>query len=464
MLTAPPPHDSHVRTATLVAASLGFAVVQLDVTVVNVAVRQIGVAFGGGVSALQWVISAYTLMFAALILTGGALGDRFGARRVFTVGFAVFIAASMACGLAPTIGVLIGARAVQGVGAALLGSCSLALLSHTFEDDRERGRAVGRWAAGASVALSGGPVIGGVLIATLGWRSIFFINLPIGLVGLWLTRRYAQETPRHDHHGLDLAGQFAAVTALATFAAATIEAGPYGLTNPWVLAGYGVFVLAAGTFLTAESRSARPMLPLSLFRRPEFAAPALIGLLVNICFYGLIFVFSLLFQVQHGDSALAAGLAFVPMTAAIMAANLGSGRIAEVVGARQTILAGLVAMGIGCAGLVWIRHGTPYAEIVAQQVLLGGGLGLLVPPMTASLLGSVERPRSGIASGTLNAMRQTGSLIGIALFGSLIAGRGQFFAGLHIALVISLAVLLAGALLTRRLGAQRLASRRAARE
>src|SRR5579875_784367 len=151
MVTAPPP-VSRARTATLIASSLGLAVVQLDVTVVNVAVRQIGVAFGGGVSELQWVISAYTLMFAALILTGGALGDRFGARRVFSLGFGLFVLASIACGLAPTIAVLIAARAVQGAGAALLGSCSLALLSHTFEDERERGRAVGRWAAGASVA------------------------------------------------------------------------------------------------------------------------------------------------------------------------------------------------------------------------------------------------------------------------------------------------------------------------
>jgi len=235
---------------------------------------------------------------------------------------------------------------------------------------------------------------------------------------------------------------------LAAFAAATIEAGPHGLTNRWVLAGYGAFVLAAIAFVAVESRARRAMLPLSLFRRRAFASPTLIGLLVNVCFYGLIFLFSLLFQVQYGDSALTAGLAFVPMTAAIMAANLATSRVIDAIGPPRTILLGLAGMAVGCVGLIWTGHATPYSEIVVQQVLLGAGLGLLVPPMTASLLQSVERSRSGVASGTLNAMRQTGSLLGIALFGSLIAGGAHFFAGLHDALAISLALLLVGGLLT----------------
>ncbi len=433
----------------MIATSVGFAVIQLDVTVVNVAVKQIGAAFGGGVSELQWVISAYTLTFAALILSGGALGDRFGARRVFSAGFVIFVISSIICGLAPSVGVLISARAVQGGGAALLGSCSLALLNHTFHDEHGRGKALGLWAAGASTALSAGPVVGGVLIATFGWRAIFFINLPIGLVGLWLTKRYAQETPQADDRGLDLPGLTATIVALAAFAAATIEAGPHGLTNPFVLVGFAVFALAGVTFLAVEARSKRPMLPLSLFARRAFASPTLIGFLVNVCFYGLIFLFSLLFQAQLGYSALKAGLAFVPMTGAILAANLWTGRLTRRLGAARVILIGLVAMAVGCAGLIPTARGAPYDQIVAQQLLLGAGIGLLVPPMTASLLASVERSRSGIASGTLTMMRQTGSLLGIALFGSLIAGHNHFFAGLHVALVISIAVLAAAAALTR---------------
>jgi DHA2 family methylenomycin A resistance protein-like MFS transporter len=443
---AQPPRRA--RAATLIAASLGFGVIQLDVTVVNVAVKPIGDAFGGGVSELQWVISAYTLMFAALILTAGALADRFGARRVFTVGFVTFVLSSISCGLAPSIGILIGARAIQGAGAALLGSCSLALLNHTFHDPTEHARAVGRWAAGASAALSGGPVVGGVLIATLGWRSIFFINLPIGLLGLWLTRAYAQETPRAEHRAFDIGGQVAAVVALAAFAAALIEAGPLRFADHWVLAGFALCAVAGCAFVVVEARSRAPMLPLSLFRRPAFLSPTLIGMLVNVCFYGLIFLFSLLFQSQHRMSALQTGLAFLPMTAAIIAANLLSGRLSRRIGAARTVLTGVIAMLTGCVGLLWISHATGYGAMLAQQLLLGGGLGLLVPPMTATLLGSVERSRSGVASGTLTTMRQTGSMLGVALFGTLIAANDRFFAALHAALLVSIAALLISAMLT----------------
>ncbi len=176
------------------ATSLGFAVVQLDVSVVNVAIKPIGADLGGGVSGLQWVVGAYTLAFAALILSAGALGDRIGARRMFVAGFALFTLASAACGLAPGLGVLIAARAVQGVGAAVLVPCSLSLLNHGYRDPKARARAIGLWAAGAAVALSAGPLLGGILTSSLGWRSIFFINLPLGLAGILLTLRFASET------------------------------------------------------------------------------------------------------------------------------------------------------------------------------------------------------------------------------------------------------------------------------
>jgi MFS transporter, DHA2 family, methylenomycin A resistance protein len=441
-------------TATLVATSLGFGVVQLDVTVVNVAVKQIGSSLGGGVSQLQWVVSAYTLVFAALILTAGALGDRIGAKRVFAAGFAVFVVASMACGLAPNLAVLIGARAVQGVGAAVLTSCSLALLNHAFHDAGQRARAVGLWAAGASAALSAGPVVGGVLVATLGWRSIFFINLPIGLTGMWLAVRHAEETPRSGERGVDVAGQLAAVLALAALAWAMIQGGALGFTNPWVLAGFAIFVLAGGGFWLLEARARQPMLPLSLVARRAVAGPTLVGLLVNIAFYGLIFVFSLLFQRGQGLSALRTGLAFLPMTAAIMAANLTAGRLSGAVSARQLVLLGLTVMLAGCFGLLWIQRSTPYLAMAAQLVALGWGLGLLVPPMTSTLLGSVDRARSGVASGTLTTMRQSGSVVGVSLFGSLIAGNGRLLPGVHLALVISIGLLLLAGLCTAMIAAQ----------
>jgi DHA2 family methylenomycin A resistance protein-like MFS transporter len=427
----------HRRGLTLIATSLGFGVVQLDVSVVNVALRPIGAALGGDVSALQWVVNAYTVAFAALILSAGALGDRIGAKRVFIAGFTVFTTASAICGLAPTLGVLITARALQGAGAALLVPCSLTLLNHTYPEPRERSRAIGRWAVGASAALSAGPLVGGVLTATLGWRAIFFINAPIGMIGILLTARFASETSRTADRGVDLWGQLTAVLCLTLLAAATIRGGSDGFGAATVLGGYAGAAAAGAAFLAIEARRARPMLPLRLFRCEAFGASTAIGLLINVAFYGLIFVFSLFFQRAQHFSALTAGLAFAPMTVSIMAANAVAGRLHERLGARAIIAGGALLMAGGAVALEGIGAHSAFATLVPQLIALGFGLGLIVPAMTASLLGSVHRSRSGIASGTLNTARQTGSVIGVALFGSLIAGGGRVVGGLHIALIIA---------------------------
>ncbi len=445
----PSNHNTHRRGLTLAATSLGFAVVQLDVSVVNVAIRPIGAALDGDVSALQWVVNAYTVAFAALILSAGALGDRIGAKRVFIAGFSVFTAASAICGLAPTLGVLIGARALQGVGAALLVPCSLTLLSHTFPEPAERSRAIGRWAVGASAALSAGPLVGGVLTATLGWRAIFFINAPIGLIGILLTARFAQETSRSPDRGIDLWGQLTAIVCLTLLAAATIRGGTEGFGSAAVLAGYAASAVAGVAFLAVEARRARPMLPLRLFRSEAFSTNTAIGLLINVAFYGLIFVFSLFFQRAQHFSALQAGLAFAPMTVAIMAANAVAGRLDQRLGARVVIAGGALLMAGGAVALEGIGPHTAFPALVAQLTAIGFGLGLIVPVMTAMLLGSVDRSRSGIASGTLNTARQTGSVIGVALFGSLIAG-GRLVGGLHVALVIAAALSLVAATLGAR--------------
>ncbi|MGI8506150.1 MAG: MFS transporter [Solirubrobacteraceae bacterium] len=441
------------RRLTLVATSLGYAVVQLDVSVVNVAVKSIGTALGGGVSSLQLVVSAYTVAFAAFILTAGALGDRVGAKRVFVGGFILFTLASVACGLAPSLPVLVASRAVQGAGAAVLVPSSLSLLSHTYPDSARRARAIGLYLAGASTALSGGPLVGGVLIATLGWRAIFFINVPVAIVGVYLTLRWAGETPRARDRGVDLPGQIAAVITLVALVVATIEGGAKGFADPLVLAGFAVAVLAGACFVAVERATARPMLPLRLFRSRTFSVSALIGLLINIAFYGLIFVFSLLFQLEQHLSALQTGLALAPIMVAITASNLGAGRLAARLGPRRTVAAGVVLMGCACAGLLGIERSTSYAAIFGQLSALGLGAGLIIPVITAELLGSVERSRSGVAAGTLNTMRQAGSAIGVALFGSLIAG--DLVSGLHVALATSvgLVVVIGGltTMLARRL-------------
>jgi DHA2 family methylenomycin A resistance protein-like MFS transporter len=434
----------------IVATSLGFAVVQLDVSVVNVALRPIGAALGGDVSALQWVVNAYTVVFAALILTAGALGDRVGARRVFLAGFGVFTAASLACGLAPSLGVLVAARAVQGAGAAALVSCSLALLSHAFPDPTERGRAVSLWAAGASVALTGGPLVGGVLTQAFGWRAIFFINLPIGAAAVWLTVARVAETPSDAKRGVDLAGQVAAIVALTALAGAMIEGGQRGFGDPFVLAAFLVAILAGAAFLRVERAGRTPMLPLSLFSSRTFSGASAIGLAVNVAFYGLIFVFSLYFQTVQGLSALQTGLAFAPTTLAVMGGNLVAPRCAIRWGPARVLAAGGALMAIGVLALLVIDRGTPYGVIVAPLVLVGLGVGLIVPVMTASLLGSVDPALSGVASGALNTARQTGSVIGVSLYGALFASAR--ITGIHVGLAISAALALLTVLLARAVG------------
>ena len=419
----------------MLATSLGFGVVQLDVSVVNVAVKPIGDQLGGSVSGLQWVVGAYTVAFAALILSAGALGDRIGAKRVFTAGFVLFTAASVACGLAPTMPFLIGARAVQGVGAAVLVPCSLALLSHAYPEARARSRAVGLWAAGASVGLSAGPLVGGLLIAGLGWRSIFFINVPLGVGAIWLTMRHATETTRSPERGVDLPGQTLAIVALLVLAAATVEGGRRGFTDAFVLGGYVLALVATAGFLFVEAHREKPMLPLRLFRSRVFSVTATIGLVINIAFYGLIFVLSLYFQSVRHYSPLVTGLAFAPMTAIVFLANVTSGRFVSAYGTRLVLVGSALLVAISLVALQIVPAGAGYLAMVLPLLALGYGLGVIVPAMTSALLGSVEASWSGIAAGTLNTGRQTGSVLGVALFGSL-AAIG-LTAGLRITLVTS---------------------------
>ena len=442
MATDRPPRTS--RALTLTAMSLGFAVVQLDVTVVNVALARIGTSFGDhGVAGLQWVVNAYTIVFASLILTSGALGDRLGAKRLFNAGFAVFVAASMACGAAPSLPILIIARAIQGIGASILVPCSLTLLNHTYQEPGARARAVGIWAGVAAVALAGGPVVGGALIAGVGWRAIFFINLPLGLIGILLTTRYAAETTQTRDRPLDLTGQATAVVAIAALAAAMIEGGAVGWLNALVLAGFGIFALAGTAFIAIEARKSSPMLPLAFFRRPAFTAASLIGLLINLAFYGLIFDLSLYLQQIRTFTPLMTGLAFLPMTAVVVAANVLAGWLQDWRGARLPMVAGQLIFIFGCAFLAQLGATTPYNGIWWQTVLIGGGIGLTVPPMTSALLAAIDRKQSGVASGVLNTARQIGSVVGVALFGSLIA-HDHLVEGTRIALFLSVAMVLMG--------------------
>jgi len=437
------PHKTQILT--LAAMSLGYGVVQLDVTIVNTALTTIGSGLQADVAALQWVVNAYTIGLAAFILTAGALGDRIGAKRVFIAGFALFTLASMGCAFAPNLGVLIAARGVQGVGAAVLVPNSLALLSHAYTEAAERGRAVGFWAAGASLALTAGPLAGGLLIHFGSWRAIFLVNLPIGLIGLFLAGRYTRETPRKHDRRLDLPGQAAAMLTLGLLAASIIEGGKVGWCSGFVETAAALAVISGAAFILQERRYEQPMLPLELFSKRPFWLSAVVGLLVNTAFYGLIFVLSLYFQKQNGLSPLQTGLAFVPMMAVVLPFNILGPRLSERFGAAVVIALGASIAAAGAAALFIIGKQAPYALLCVQLLALGGGLGLLVPPLTSMLLGSVDKARSGVASGVLNSARQTGSVIGVALFGALVARDATFMMGLRISLGLAVGLLAASA-------------------
>jgi DHA2 family methylenomycin A resistance protein-like MFS transporter len=359
-------------------------------------------------------------------------------------GFAVFTAASAACAAAPSLALLIAARAAQGLGAAALVPCSLTLLTHAYRQDADRAKAVALWAAGASVALAVGPLAGGILIHGIGWRSIFLINLPIGIAGVWLTLRHAADTSRVEARSLDLPGQIAVIVTLGALAAATIESGRLGALHPLVIAGFVAAAVAAPVFVAIEARQASPLLPLPLFKNPTFSAATAVGLLVNVAYYGLIFVLSLFFQQAKGYAALAAGLAFVPMTAGVLATNLVAGHVAAKLGPRPPMILGQVVFIAGCLCLLGITPATRFGSICWPLLLIGGGLGLVVPPMTSAVLGAVAPEKSGVASGTLNATRQAGSVIGVAAFGSIFASQSSVALGMRDVLAASAVLLLIG--------------------
>jgi MFS transporter, DHA2 family, methylenomycin A resistance protein len=438
-------HQAAKRTTVITAAtSLGFAVVQLDGSILNVALPSIGAALGASVDTLQWTVDAYFLVFAALLLSAGALADRIGSKRAFIAGFATFAAASCACGLATTPAALIAFRAMQGIGGALLVPCSLALINHACADDTAaRARAIGVWTAAGGVALAVGPIASGVLLTYLGWRSIFLVNLPIAALGIWLAGRFAIETDRSPtRRGIDPAGQILAVILLLGLVWAVIQAGSFGLTEPGVIAGFVVAAVAGVSLLLVERKAKDPAIPLSFFRDSTFSAATFGGFAVSVVMFGMVFGMSLYFQQTLSYTPAEAGLAFVPFALGITVSNLAGGWLSAKAGARLPITGGLLLAAVGAVFLTRLGADTTYLSMLPAQLLTRFGIGLAVPPMTAALLSTVPRARSGSASGLLNAIRQAGAAIGVALYGALI--RGNPVEGLRIAVMIS-AVLLATA-------------------
>ncbi|MEU1623899.1 MFS transporter [Streptomyces sp. NPDC020096] len=441
--TAPPAAGPHRVSATLVlgTALLGFFVIGLDASAVNVALPAIGRTLGGTTAGLQWIVAAYTLMFAALLLSAGALSDRIGANRVFAAGLAVFTAASALCGLAPALGPLIGARVIQGSAAAVMLPSSLALVRQAFPDAAERARAIALWTVGGAVSTAAGPVVGGALTSSLGWRSIFFLNLPVGLITLAVLARVPR-SPRRAA-SLDPFGQLTAVIALGALTFGVIEGGTSGFGSPTAAVSLLIAVVAMAAFVLTEARVAEPMVPLTLFRSRTATLCLVIGFAVNAAFYGTVFVLGLFFQEILGQSAVAAGLMFLPMTALVAGANVGSAKAAARFGPRLPITVGQLVCALGLFSLLGVDAHTDRLLTALLLVPVGIGLGFAVPSLTAAMLSDIAADRAGMAGGVLNAGRQTGGALAVAAFGALVGHRASFVSGMHISLLSAAVLLLA---------------------
>ena len=427
---------------TLAAALLGFFVITLDAVVVNVALPSMRRDLGGGIAGLQWVVDGYTLMFAALLLSAGALSDRLGARRAFGTGITLFVIASAACGLAPSLGALVVARFIQGAAAAVMMPSSMALIGQAYVDPVARARAVAVWAMGGAVASSSGPVLGG-LLTLITWRMIFYINVPVGAAALILLVRTLPSP--HRKVPFDRLGQVTAVLAMGGLTYGAITAGVEGFSSPRVISAFTVAVVALSTFLAAQARVRHPMMPLQLFRSRNVSVTVAIGFAFIVGYYGLPFVMSLYLQQLRGLSALATGLAFLPMMVIGAVLTPFSARMVERLGARALITSGLVLMTLGLVVLGTIPSSAPVWTLSVLMVLIGLGGPLVMPPTTAILLNSVPGHRAGTASGVFNTSRQVGGALAVAVFGALLARPVSFTQGLRTSLLLAGAVALAAA-------------------
>ena len=429
------------------AASFGFALVQLDVTIVNVALPRIASELHANIALLQWVVDAYALSFAVLLLSMGYFGDRFGARKVYLGGLALFAVASLGCGLSPNATLLIAGRAFQGIGAAAMLPNSLALLSHaTAHSPAARARAIGWWTAAGSIAIAAGPIIGGLLLGMASWRSIFLVNLPVCAVGALLTLRLPETVCRKHDGGFDRAGQILAILMLAALITAVIEARPQGLASPFVLGCFSLALIVAGLFWRTEARSPHPMLPLRFFKAPGFTAATLYGVVVNLTYYGVVFLLSLYLQTVHGYSAVRTGIAYIPLTATFFAVNIFSGWLVARTGARLPMIFGALIDAAGFALILLLGANSSYWLMLPAFALLPAGMGLGVPAMTNTVLAAVDKESSGVASAVLNAARQAAGAIGVALFGALAGDHKEnIVAGLHGSALISIVLLLGAA-------------------
>ena len=417
------PGQERRKRLTLLAAILGAGIVLLDSTVVNVALPAIRADFDAGLASQQWVVEAYLLTLGSLLLVGGSLGDLLGRRRVFAVGLAGFGAASLLCAIAPTVELLIVARALQGVAGALLVPSSLALIEVTFPPD-ERGRAIGTWTAFGGIATVVGPLGGGVLIELADWRWVFALNVPVVVVTLVVLRGLAADAPRPEGARVDVTGAVLCALGLAGPVFALIQQPTHGWGDPQVALPLAAGVLLLGAFLVHERRTRDPMLPLGLFARGNFAVGNASTLTMYAGFGVALFFIVLFLQQVAGFGAIEAGLSLLPITVLMFLLSRRFGALADRLGPRLFMGAGPVLAGTGLAMLSLLDDDVNYlTDVLPGLAVFGLGLSMTVAPLTATVLASVEERHAGVASGVNNAIARVAGLLAIAAVGAVVAAQ-----------------------------------------
>ena len=436
----------------LVVVALGFIMAMLDVTVVNVALADIRDDLSMSLAGQVWIVDGYTLTFAALLLAGGALANRFGARAVYRAGLAAFVFASVLCGVATSGKALVGARLLQGTAAALFIPSSLGLLARAYPDERERAGVMGLWSAIVSGSAASGPLVGGLLISWLDWRSIFWLNLPIGLVGVWLTPRYLDATPRQAQP-LHLGAHGCAVLALGGLAYVLIQGPSAGWDALPVVAAAFTAALASVGFARHQRRDPQPVLPRGLVHDAGFRRINAIGLLINFGVYGTLFLMSLFNQQARHSSALVTGLHLLPLMVMFTFGNLLAVRIVPRHGVAQTLRAGLTLAALGtaaAAACALLDHHVPAWSIDTFVALANLGAAVAIPAMTGRVLAPADARHTNSAAAILNANRQIGALVGVAAVGFAMHGAAAWHVKLPLILALLAAAFAAAAALAMR--------------
>jgi EmrB/QacA subfamily drug resistance transporter len=432
-------HDRRRRIGILLVCCLSLLIVGLDVTAVNVALPSIGGDLHAGVTGLQWTVDAYTLVMASLLMFSGSMGDRLGRRRVFLTGLGVFTGASVLCSLAPTAGALVAFRVLQAVGASMLNPVAMSIVANTFTDPRERAQAVGVWGAVFGISLALGPVVGGTVVSAIGWRSIFWINLPVGLAAIALTLRFIPESRAPRARRFDPVGQALVIVLLAALTFGVIEAPGRGWTSPAIVAAFAAAGAALLGLLRHEPRREEPLVDLRFFRSVPFASAIAISVAAFAAFGAFLFLNTLYLQQARGLSPVQAGLATVPMALMTVVASPLSGRI---VGRRGPRLP-LAIAGLGLAGggalLTGVQATTPLAGLLAAYVLIGLGVGFVNAPITNAAVSGMPRAQAGVAAALATTSRQVGMTLGVAVVGAIGAAGWWVVAGCG-AVVLALGV------------------------